>query len=59
MGIEEATLVEKLMQARRAGRQEIVEWIKWHPLIAPKQDSTTRFEPFYQIEQSELKKWRL
>lgn len=39
------------------GVKGIVEWIRSHHLIKPNKDSLTRFEPFYQIEESELKKW--
>ncbi len=41
----------------KEGRKEVVEWIKSHPLIEPDDDSITRFEPFYQIEESKLEEW--
>ena len=41
----------------RAGIKEVVEWIRSHQLIKPDDDSLTRFEPFYQIEEAELKEW--
>jgi len=44
---------------KKAGREEVVEWIKEHQLIAPNESSITRFEPFYQIEEIELKEWGL
>ncbi len=42
-------------KAHQAGIKEVVEWIESHPLIEPDKNSLTRFEPFYQIEQSKLK----
>lgn len=44
-------------RGRLEGRKEVVKWIKEHPLIAPDENSLTKFEPFYQIEHAELKKW--
>ena len=41
----------------KAGIKEAVGWIKSHQLIKPDDDSVTRFEPFYQIEEAELKEW--
>ncbi len=38
------------------GRREVTKWIRSHKLIEPDKDSLTRFEPFYQIEESELRK---
>ncbi len=44
-------------QGRKAGIKEVVEWVRSHQLIEPDKDSITRFEPFYQIEEKELKEW--
>ncbi len=41
----------------QAGIREVVKWIRSHTLIEPDKDSITRFEPFYQIEEKELKEW--
>ena len=41
----------------KAGIKEVVEWIRTHQLIKPDDDSITRFEPFYQIEEAKLKEW--
>ena len=40
------------------GIKEVVEWIETHTLISPDKDSLTQFEPFYQIERTELREWR-
>ncbi|MFH1231240.1 MAG: hypothetical protein V1709_07055 [Planctomycetota bacterium] len=42
---------------KREGTREMVKWIESHSLIKPNKDSLTKFEPFYQIEQRELKKY--
>lgn len=39
----------------QVGIKEAMKWIESHQLIEPDKDSITRFEPFYQIEQRELK----
>lgn len=44
---------------RQEGIREVIDKIKSHQLIEPKKDSITRFEPFYQIEQSELREWEI
>ena len=54
--------VEKYCEAQakisyKKGIEEVVAWIRSHQLIEPSDDSVTRFEPFYQIEQAKLKKW--
>jgi len=41
----------------REGIKEAVARIRSHQLIKPDGDSITRFEPFYQIEEAELKEW--
>lgn len=41
----------------QAGMLDVVGMIKSHTLIKPDENSITQFEPFYQIEQSELKEW--
>jgi len=35
--------------------REVVKWIQSHQLVEPSPDSITRFAPFYQIDQAELK----
>lgn len=41
----------------KVGIKEVVEWIRSHQLIEPDEDSITRFEPFYQIAETNLKNW--
>ena len=36
------------------GFKSAIKWIRSHQLIKPDEDSITRFEPFYQIEEGEL-----
>jgi len=60
-GIDIAFIQQSLCEAQaeisfKAGLREVVEWIKEHQLIEPDKDSLTRFEPFYQIEEAQLKK---
>ena len=47
--------LEMTDKAYQSGMRKIVEWIEQHQLIKPDTYSITRFEPFYQIEQKELK----
>ncbi len=44
-------------QNYQAGIKEVVKWIESHQLIKPDKNSITRFEPFYQIKEVELKEW--
>ena len=39
------------------GIKEVVEWIRKHHLVEPDKNSLTRFSPFYQVTQEELKEW--
>lgn len=41
----------------KASIKEVLDWVCSHQLISPDDDSLTRFEPFYQIEEKELKEW--
>lgn len=52
-----AQLAGMAEECKQQGRREVVEWVKTHSLIAPDKNSITRFEPFYQITQVELKEW--
>ena len=46
-----------LETAYQAGAKDTIRWIESHPLIKPDENSITRFEPFYQIEQKELENY--
>ena len=50
--------LEMTDKAYQSGMRKIVEWIEQHQLIKPDTYSITRFEPFYQIEQKELKAFK-
>jgi hypothetical protein len=39
----------------KAGKQSILDFIRHHTLIKPDKNSITRYEPFYQITEKELK----
>jgi len=39
------------------GVKTMMAWIRTHQIIKPDDDSLTRFEPFYQIEERELCEW--
>ena len=63
-GQEQSTVIAELDAMERGyqagkedGIKEVVEWIETHQLIKPDKDSLTRFEPFYQIGEKELRKW--
>jgi len=56
VGRTQATILQAHQLGRQEGRQEVIDWIRAHPLIAPDKNSLTRFEPFYQIEEAELRR---
>ena len=39
------------------GVKTFIAWIRTHQLIKPDANSLTRFEPFYQVEERELRGW--
>jgi len=59
--IEESEMLyeQAFTAGNRAGIKEVIEWVKKHELTSPRENSITRFYPFYQIEERELKEWVL
>ena len=49
-----ADLEKFRLVSEREGIKLAADWIRHHSLVKPDKSSSTRYEPFYQIEEQEL-----